>query len=54
MKNKYKNQLCKKKLKMVSKCLTFIFLLLSFIFCMNNAGSIPYHCKINIIPLAGK
>jgi len=28
----------KTTLKVVCKCLTFIFLLLSFIFCMNNAG----------------
>jgi len=28
----------KKMLNMVCKCLTFIFLLLSFIFCMNDAG----------------
>jgi len=38
MKKNHKNQLYKKILKVVYKCLTFIFLLLSFIFYMNNAG----------------
>jgi len=38
MKKNIESTLQKKILKMVCKCLTFIFLLLSFIFCMNNAG----------------
>jgi len=38
MKNIIKINFIKKMLKVVCKCLAFIFLLLCFIFCMNNAG----------------
>jgi len=38
MKKIIKIDITKKILKVVCKCLIFIFLLLSFIFCMNNAG----------------
>ena len=45
MKNNYRNQLFKKNIEEVCKCLTFIFLLLSFIFCMNNAGKMIINKK---------
>ena len=37
MKKIIKINFTKNILKLVCKCLTFIFLLLSFIFCLNNA-----------------